>query len=534
MLLSAGTYPASETPPWAASYHLSLGAQLKALTIAVSTRGFAKGFLSFPGAAGASLLLAGCSIAGGVTNSAPNALDRGSSSTAPIWELAVEPIAQPVVADGVALVYAKDKDGLKALAVSMDDGKELWSRPIHPGIGAPGIELEPEITKSASGVSAAVFLQAAAAPANNSGITWWTAPVAVDLKTGKEIYRGETQLVDSRPAACEDEKDVCFTSMAPATGESVEHRVDLSAGTERSGTEVNPLTGNFRLVGDGLYSVVENRTESLARVSDGKKLWAVDVQSLFGPGATTNFGWTFQYSRKLDLYVGTVGTNPTTETDYTKLMKNGFTVDLTTRKTVGFRASTGEVLWTADGAESWCSSSLGKSATKLENGSGLPVRCEYTQGTQKIPGGTYENAMAKLVGYDPLTGKAGWQTEPTVVTDSTKLLLPTAGRGDTVLAGTSDGPKLISTEDGKSRAATPDDVFLCSTAAKYPLPVNPPFPALPKDNMGSGGDTSFPCDKDGNKVTAVTEGTLRDIDAHDNGITVLAMTSKVSGYKLTQ
>lgn len=505
---------------------------MKAPTIALGTPGYVKYGLSSLGAAGLCLLLAGCSVAGGGKGSTPSVLDRGVASTTSTWDLPVEAIAQPVVADGIALVYANDDNGLKALAVSASDGKELWSQPIHPGISAPGIELEPAVTKSASGVSAAVFLQPAPAPSDNGGITWWTVPVAVDLKTGQEIYRGEAQLVSSRPAACEDEKDLCFTSMAVTTGLSAEHRVDLATGTERTGADANPLTGNFRLVGDGLYSVVENGTEMLARVSDGKKLWAVDVPSLFGPGATTNFGWTFHYSKKLDLYVGTVGSNPTTETDYAKLMKDGFTVDLTKRKTVGFRASTGEVLWTADGAESWCSSSLGKTDTKLEDGNALPVRCEYTQGNLKLPAGTYENAMAKLVGYDPLTGKAGWQTEPMAVDDVKDLLIPTAGRGDTVLAGSTEGLKLISTENGASRAATSEDVFLCSTPAKYPLPANPPFPALPQDNMGSGGDTSFPCNRDGTEVQSLTAGVLNDIDARDSGIAVLALTGKVSGYKL--
>lgn len=505
---------------------------MKAPAITASTPDFVRYGLSSLGAAGVCLLMVGCSIAGDVNESTPSVLDRAVANASSTWDLTVNPIAQPVVADGIALVYASDDNGPKALAVSVADGNELWSQPIHPGIAAPGVELEPEVTKSASGLSAAVFLQPAPAPTNNGGITWWTAPVAVDLKTGQEIYRGEAQLVSSRPAACEDEKDLCFTSMAVTTGQTVEHRVDLATGTERTGADVNPLTGNFRLVGDGLYSVVESGTEMLARVSDGKKLWAVDVQSLFGPGATTNFGWTFHYSRKLDLYVGTVGSNPTTETDYAKLMREGFTVDLTKRKTVGFRASSGEVLWTADSAESWCSSSLGKTATKLEDGNALPVRCEYTQGNLKLPAGTYENAMAKLVGYDPLTGTAGWQTEPMAVDDVKDLLIPTAGRGDTVLAGNNEGLKLISTESGDSRAATSEDVFLCSTPAKYPLPANPPFPALPEDNMGSGGDTSFPCNKDGTEVQSLTAGALSDIDARDSGVAVLALTGKVSGYKL--
>lgn len=501
-------------------------------TIAAGMSGYRTKALTFFGLAGACLLLAGCSAAGGVNEPAANPLDRSSTGAAPVWDVKVEPIAQPVIADGVALVYAKGTDGLKVMGISVADGKELWSQLLHPGIAAPGVELEPEVTKLESGVSAAVFLQSAPAPADSRGIDWWTTPVAVDLRTGKEIYRGESQLVDSRPSACGNEKDLCFTSWDSTTGKTTEHRVDLTSSTERTGSDVNPLGGNFRVVGDELYSVVDNGTESLARVSEGKKLWSTDVKSMFGPGATTNFGWTFRYSKKLDLYIGTVGSNPTNETDYAKLIKNGFTVDLTTRKTVGFRASTGEVLWTADGAENWCSSGVGKTATKLQDGNALPVRCEFKQGTQRLPAGVYDNAMAKLVGYDPLTGKTEWQTEPMAITDLKKLLIPTKSQGDTILTGSADGPKLISTDNGESRPATPEDVFLCATTATYPLPVNPPFPALPKDNQGSGGDTVFPCDKDGKEGPALTAGTLNDIDTHDNGIAVIALTNQISGYKI--
>lgn len=510
---------------------LFLGDTMKAPEFTVNLNRRRKTSLTFVSVLTTSVMLASCSVSG--SDSAPNVLERTGTAAEPLWELSVDPIAQPAVADGTALVYVKSPKGVDAMAVSVADGTKLWSMEIHPGIGAPGVELEPALTKSASGANAAVFLQSAPAPTNNGGLTWWTTPVAVDLKTGQEIYRGDVQLVTSRPAACEDEKDLCFTSMALGSSQSVEHRVDLTTGSDLTGRDVNPLTGNFRLVGDGgLYSVVERGSESLARVSGGKKLWAVDVKAIFGTGATTDLGWTFEYSKKLDLYVGTVGSNPTTETDIGKLFKDGFTVDLTSRVSAGFRASTGEVLWTAHGAESWCSSSLGKAATQLEEGRSLPVRCEYTQGSLKLPGGQYENAMAKLVGYDPLTGKAEWQTEPLAVSDIEDLLVPTSGRGDTALIGSPEGRKLINTESGASRAAAAEDVFLCSNPAKYPLPANSPFPASAEGQVGSGGDVAFACDKNGKEAPSLTNGALPDIRTVDGGMAVLASAGKVAGYKI--
>lgn len=485
-------------------------------------------------AIGVSLTLGACTAppSAGTPSPSTNVLDRSTTSADAVWEVALSPIAQPEVADGVALVYAKTASGVTAHAISVTDGKEIWNQTVHPGLGAPGVSLTPAITKTSAGASVAVFLQETAAPTNDSGTSWWTAPVAVDLKSGKELYRGDPQLVESRPAACDDELDMCFTSLDAQTRLTTQHRVDLSAGTDSTGPEVNPLTGNFRLVGNGLYSVVEDGREQLARVSAGSKLWEADVQSLFGPGATTNLGWTFEYSKKLDLYIGSVGINPTTETDYARLMEQTFTVDLTKHKTVGFRASTGEKLWTAEGSEKWCSSGVGKTETKLMEGNAFPVRCEYNQGTMVVPGDGYQNAEGKVVGYDPATGEAKWQTKPTSIKAAADLLIPSPSRGDMVLTGGPDGLVIVDTRSGASREATSEDVFLCSKAAKYPLPADAPFPVQPEGNLGTGGSTLFPCDRNAKATPAPATGTLRDIPATNNGVAVLAQENSLSGFKL--
>lgn len=103
----------------------------------------------------------------------------------------LDAIGQPVVADGVALVYASTPRGVNAHAFSVADGKQLWTQPVHPGLDAPSVPpLEPVVTRTAAGKSAAIFLQATAPPPNNSGYEWWTTPVAFDLSSGKELYRG--------------------------------------------------------------------------------------------------------------------------------------------------------------------------------------------------------------------------------------------------------------------------------------------------------------------------------------------------------
>jgi hypothetical protein len=86
----------------------------------------------------------------------------------------------------------------------------------------------------------------------------------------------------------------------------------------------------------------------------------------------------------------------------------------------------------------------------------------------KQPSGTYENVTAKTCRLRPLTGKAGWQTEPIAVTDINKLLVPTNGRGDTLLAGSSDGLKLINTKSGESRSVSTRTCFFAQRPRNTP------------------------------------------------------------------
>ncbi|MCF3137990.1 PQQ-binding-like beta-propeller repeat protein [Paenarthrobacter sp. AR 02] len=462
-------------------------------------------------------------------------LKRSNNATVAAWEVPLDPIGQPVVADGVAVVYGKTSGGITAYAFSAADGKQLWTNPVHPGLGAPGIPLEPALTTTDSGSAAAVFLMPAGTPAENFGMAWWTTPVAVELKTGRVVYRGDSQLIETRPTACENKKDMCFTAFDPKAQLSRQHRVSLATAQDDSGDTLNPLSGNYRLVGESLYSVVENGIESIARVHEGKKVWSADIQEVFGRGATTNLGWNFQYSEKLDLYVGSVGLNPTGENDYDLLKDKQFSVKLTDQQAVGFQASTGKVLWTAKSAHVWCANLVGTASSKLNgSGDGLPVRCEYTQGSMEYPSGKLANAKAKAVGYDPLSGMAAWQTEAVDVEYENQPLVPASNRGDAVLAETPGGVKLVDTRNGISRDVAASEVFLCLKDTQYALPPNGPYADMPRGDTGMGSTVSFPCNGTGKIAPSLTIGTLQDINTTDNGMAVVSLETKISGYRLQQ
>ncbi|MGJ3189267.1 hypothetical protein [Paenarthrobacter sp. FR1] len=486
-------------------------------------------------AVGAAMLLASCSLlpqpatpAASTPTPSDAPLERNTEITTAAWEVPLDPIGQPVVADGVALVYAKSTAGVAAHAISVADGKELWTQPVHPGYEAPGVPLEPVVTRTPSGKSAAIFLQAATPPANDGGETWWTAPVAFDLGTGKEIYRGREELVSTRPFACDDVQDLCFIAF-DEDGHTVERWVDLESGEEAGGPDINPLSGNFRPVGKELYSVVTDGVEKLAHVSYGEVLWEVEIEKIFGKGANTGMGWHFTYSKKLDLYVGSVGINPT-EFSPDKFTGQTFSLNLReSTKTVGFRASSARVLWTAEGSQVECAKTIGTAATKLEGGEAFPVRCEYTEGHIEFPAGKYRGGLSKLVGYDPLTGDAAWETKAVEVRHWGDYgLLPSLSRGDRVIAGTFWSANLWDTTAGKYRGTSFEDVFVCLKETTYTMPPHGPY----QDAPGAGSYSAFPCVKGGTAVPALTYGALTDVNTTDNGMAVISLEGKVAGYKL--
>ena len=454
---------------------------------------------------------------------------RSTEITTAAWELPLEPLGQPVVSDGVALVYAKASGGVEAHAISVSTGKELWKQPVHPGYEAPAVPLEPAVTKTASGRSAAIFLQASPPPKDGGAdISWWTAAVAFDLRTGKQLYRGRPELVSTRPFACDDVDDMCYIAY-DESAKTVEHWVDLDAGEEFAGPDVNPLTGNFRPVGKELYAVESGGVEKLAHVSYGEVLWEVDLETLFGKGATTDMGGFFTYSEKLDLYIGSVGINPT-NTHPEKFMEHTFTLNLReSTKTVGFRASSARVLWSADGSHLDCARSVGTTATKLEDGAALPVRCEYIDGSLEFPAGTVRGGHSKVVGYDPLSGHAEWETKPVELrTWNSYGLLPSATRGDRIIAGTFYSANLLDTRTGKYGGTTFEDVFVCLKETTYSLPPHGPYDG----DLGAGSLSAFPCTKGGTPVPSFTYGALTDVDTTDDGIAVISLEGKVAGYRL--
>lgn len=457
---------------------------------------------------------------------------RSPEKIKPVWTKKLEPIGQPVLQDGVALVITGEGQLMELVALNVKNGKELWRKDYHPGHVPHGIHTSPNIAKDAKGRTRAIFLQHGKIPGQDLGTYDWTVPVAVDLKTGKEIFRGKSsEVINNRPEECDDGTDLCYQRWSPVDGDRELVHIDLATRHIKYGNDAGPLGQEFQPIGDRGLNTVWSKPEQIARVDKGKVLWKKTMESVFGKGASASWGWTFDYSKKKDVLIGAVGISPRpelSEEEFNKL--KSYTVDLTDDVLAGFDATTGKVLWKVKGSDPWCTSGLDTSSTLLHDGKSYPVRCEYLSGTYKVPGdGTFRKAKARLVGYDPTTGKTVWKTKTVQVTKGGQLLQNIAGRGDYVLTGKPGGNLVVDATNGKARKASTDESFFCTTTGTYALPIEQGEDSLSRAN---GSLLLSSCTSTGKKAKGYTVGAVKDVDNTETGMTLVAEEGRVVAFKL--
>lgn len=457
---------------------------------------------------------------------------RSTEKIKPVWTKKLEPIGQPVLQDGVALVITGEGQLMELVALNVKNGKELWRKDYHPGDVASGVVNAPAVTKDTQGRVRVIFLQRGQIPDEDYGTYNWTIPVAVDLKTGKEVYRGKSsELATSRPEKCDDGTDLCYRRWRLSNGTRELVRVDLTTGRAEYGKDAGPLGDEGRPVGTAGLIALGDDSEQLARTTKGKVLWKKDMKTIFGGGATTNWGWWFEYAKKKDLFIGAVGIRPRSDLSDSEFYKlDSYTIDQTADVLAGIDAGTGKILWTSRGSDPWCSFGLGKSNTRLFDGKALPIRCEFLSGSLQVPGnGKYRKAKARLVGFDPLTGKTAWKTKPVKITQNDELIRITAGRGDYVLTGKASGNLIVDATSGNNRRAAAGETFFCTVDVYYNLPIEPDEES---PDHGAGGDLYASCKATGKKAKGYTVGAVKDVDNAEQGVTVVAEEGRLLGFKL--
>ena len=453
------------------------------------------------------------------------AVERDTTDVEPAWRLQLDAIAQPEVADGVALVVTRTPGrSLTVVAADVETGEKLWSRPWSPGAIPPGYSMGPATFESASGRAVTVF----SVPPRDLGarsLDMWRLPlVVVDLASGKELHRTKRVELLTPPVPCADEKDACL-ELRDHTGGL---RLDLDTG--RLAPDPTGTPDGARSIGEaGLFATSNRPGEALGVAREGKTLWTRPIEQVMGQGVSSDTGWSFSYDEDTDRYVGWMRKSLPPEAAESAQAGRKFSYDFGIYRLVAFDGSDGKVLWSRKGAEHSC---LGITTDTPRVRCLIQGEVTYSSGGKLI---RVEGGSATVEGFDPETGEARWSVP--VARDAVPDLIDDREQkvalGDTGLVETEQGPRVVDLATGKTAEPADDEVFVCATENRtfeYAMPI---FIDGDPITRRYGGQLLRPCTADGADAAAYTTAAVTDggRDA-DNDRHVLASAEGLLGFDL--
>ena len=445
---------------------------------------------------------------------------RRTQMVKPEWSVKMKVLDRPRVVKGVVVVLSEGAKGLELTGLKESTGKKIWGVGVDPGWVPSGVAMGVNLSKTAKGKNVALFLQKSK-PRDGWGGDVWTKPVAVDITSGKVVYKGPAQVITSRPTSCPDAKDMCYLSINPYIDDKQRMRVNLDRGIQRTLTPQHKLGDSIFPIGDGeLYGHYSGKKNNLLRLKGNEKLWGLSLDKTLGSAYTPGQGWNVDYSEKLGIYSAWIGR----EYKETKDGKGNVVArdsDFRQEMMIGLDAKTGKTLWKAKGATTICLPPMGRENTVLEDGKAYPVRCVFDSGTLQEVKGTkskLKNGKLHLEGFDPRTGKVLWKTKSyPVVTDMDVAHAPDDG-GASLLLAKETTPTLLDTRTGETRNVSVEERFLCTKGVEYSKPQN-----------GTGGTLLFPCSADGKETKGVSAGALQAQDASGSHV-VLGFAGSVIAF----
>lgn len=494
---------------------------------------------TFGGMVGLLLLLTACT--GGGDNKADvktKALTRDDRVEKPVWTADVDPLGQPMVLGDAktgftVVVIAKESGGrLKIVGVDNESGKQLWSHPLSPNHVVPGIALIPRTTETAAGEKRVVFYLAPNKPSKSDEDDLTTPLVAVDPRTGKIERKSPKIYAAEAPDSCEDDTDVCMKGALEGEREYSNLRVDLESGKVSRVKEGAPK--DARLIGaDGLFSSGDRPGEKLGVYRKGKTLWSTSVDTLFGPGRTSDGGWAFTHEEGPDRYTGFLG------------QRNGkaagtadapYVYDLGKQTLTSFNGADGSILWQKQGADR-CFEPTDFDDEQKVDVIDHPVRCAMS-GTFTVIDDkrTVQDVAMTIEGYDPETGKTTWSHKmPAAAAADYQMMSPRVliRGGHTIVATLAKGPVLIDVATGKF-VKTTGQTFMCQTDAVEHEYVTPWIYEGRSKHTRRGTGLAFPCSADGKAVesgmtvAALKEGAVKV----DDSSYVIASDAGLVGYDI--
>lgn len=423
-----------------------------------------------------------------------------------VWRTELEPIGQPVVSGSTALVIVRARgDELDMLGVSVRDGRVRWRHPYSPGATSSGYLLEPEVIKADRGAEFVVFQEAARGLGPASSTVGST--VQVFPRTGDVINRTPPMELYSPWSTCPDGRDACAEGTLPAFPDSgmTVMELDLDDGGVRTGFGGFP-PGSRQIGAGGLYATGDRPGERIGRVREGRVLWEVPVEDIFGGGFTTDGGWETHFDERRHLYIGHLGRviSPQERSLYDK----GKTVMLDVashHRMVAFDSRTGRLLWARAGTSDNC-------LEEIYDGTVAPypqALCHISALSANKKGSppTLLNPEAYFEGYEPRTGDSTWTVrlsrrgEGAVLERDVRVV---SQHSRAVVVRTDNGVMSLDSRDGSLSPIGRDEVFVCEerdSSIRYPI-----------DGERTGGHLRYICDRDGHRTphVAATRAAIRD------------------------
>ncbi|HET6187827.1 MAG TPA: PQQ-binding-like beta-propeller repeat protein [Trebonia sp.] len=472
--------------------------------------------------AAASLLVVGCSGAGGHSSAATSGSAGAKPSATPAhakppagWARTdLTPVTMPQLAGGRLVFYAEGGGGIQVVGLDPNTGKTVWRDNASPGDTTPGVS--PTLGVAGSTVA---FLSPVDNKIGSSQL------VGVDAATGRRLWHTPTGAFEDWPAPCSDApSDICTTGSFNAD-QALALRFRASDGAQ-VGAAVLAYTAGGREVGPDLYDPAARDPEVMEAVSGSSVAWIRPLASVFSSkGESTDWGWNFDRVPAAGLFVGSVGGPPVSYT------ATSATVSIARAMTAGFRISDGSVAWQDPGTEYMCrllpcpGQGQGGSAPTL----GLRLRVTGTatttlsDTTPKLSPGGY----VTIEGFDLATGKTRWSydagpdgalmlgTLPVLSSEVVAVPLPS---GDTVA---------LNLATGEHEFVSPESAAWCGVGPDFKTQVGYPSAQGGKAYERSGFSGYRPCDALGDYTSgARTVPSFAGITV--DGLTVTSNSSEVA------
>lgn len=523
------------------------------------------------GAALACLTLAGCGLTFADNHQGDNAGPSTQTSLNPaqpyggqpaVWFVKdLQPASRVVNAGGVAVLFVHEGNQLHLRGYNPANGEQLWTRKMGS---------QTDSTVVAAGKMAAILENDPKSQSENTDLGGTQIVLLDPHRQGAQVGRSSTQFFQGL-YPCEEPNTDSVCSRRMLQGQlSADHRALGLTQAPRMSQEMvqfkqgmadaQPLPSTITKIGDTYWQRINNSglsrpattsNKHLGMVRNGQLLWQKPEKDLSDPGyklAATpwryvpdaDVAYTFQENEKANS------------------LAPGDSLPMSSlKKMIAIKASTGERVWTVDGATDSCNATMAAQKTNPND----PVLVCVWKGGQKIAAqarpaqggsastteqlfsmGQVDKPDLELVKLDPASGQRIWTASVGVLEDkaedtySYKMPVQASGDQSVLVAKSPHGPVVVSWTDGSIRKAMPDEITW--QTASINASDNLPGALLPKVNQDSQAqdqqerpigwaDQPYAFD---NPSLTITTPLPRNVGAQFDGIRVVATPRGILAY----